>query len=798
MNGLLQDLRYASRQLRRNPGFAAVAIITLALGIGMNTAVFSIVDAAALRLPFAHQEQLVMIENSYSDSDHTPASFPDFKDWRDHARSFTQLVGSFRTSFNLTGVDEPQRIRGRYISQDYFALFGAQPLLGRSFTPAEHAPGGPNVCLLSEDFWRRQFSSDPGVLNHPVVLDGIAYSVVGVMPAKSPDIAGPIPTELWIPLESKPPYNQHGTNYLQVIGRLKSGVTREAAASELQVIQNQINQQFVPNKHDVLLLPLTDVLLGDVRPLLEILLVAVGLVLLIACANVANLMLARGAGRTREVAVREALGAARWRIVRQLLTESALLAAIALVASVFLAWCGTQILISIWPENQKVPTIALDWRVALFAASISVLAVVVFGLAPALLTSRTHLDVVMKESGRSSTDAAGHGRLRTAFVASEIALALVLVIGSVLTLRSFYRMLHTDPGFNKQGLLTARIALPDSRYTPAAGQRFFTTLLSEIRNVPGVQSAAATAFIPLGEGGQTGDFEVEGRPNATTGQGPFAEEHFITPTYFQTMQVPLLRGRPFSDTDKEDTPKVVMINNFMSRQLWPGQDPVGKRIQVLGPVGEWSVIVGVVADVKTDALNTPPSMQIYLSTSQHPITDMYLVVRASSDASSVIPAVKSAVFNLDNQQPVANIAVMDQLLSKSVSPARSSSLLLGIFAGVAILLAAMGIYAVMAYSVGQRVHEIGIRMALGAAGADIQRMVMKSCVVICAWGLGLGLITALLSTRLLRTLLFGVGATDVVTFILSTLLLGMVAAVASYIPARRAARVDPMVALRYE
>jgi predicted permease len=798
MNGILQDLRYAFRQLRRSPAFTAVAIITLAVGIGMNTAVFSVVDAAALRLPFEHQEQLVVVENSYSESEHTPTSFPDFKEWRDQAHSFSQLVASFRTSFNLTGFEEPQRIRGRYISRDYFELLGAQPLVGRSFTPAEHAKGAPNVCLLSEDFWRRQFNGDPSALNRSVVLDGISYNVLGVMPAKTPEVGGTIPTDFWVPLESRPPYEQHGTNFLQVIGRMKPGVTRQSALSEVQVIQDQINKQFPGNKHDIILLPLADVLLGDVRPLLEVLLVAVGLVLLIACANVANLMLARGAGRSREVAVREALGADRWRIVRQLLTESVVLAAIALVASVFLAWGGTRVLLSVWPENQRVPNLALDWRVALFAASISVIAVLVFGLAPALLTSRSHLDAVMKESTRGSTEGARHGRLRTAFVVSEIALALVLVIGSVLTLRSFYRMLHTDPGFNVQGVLTARVPLPDSRYSPAAGKRFFTALLSDISNLPGVKSAAATAFVPLGEGGQTGDFEVEGRPSAAGGQGPFAEEQFVTPTYFQTMQIPLLHGRAFTNSDTEDTPKVVVVNNYMARQLWPGQDPIGKRIRVLSTAGDWSTVIGVVADVKTDALNAPPSIQIYLSAFQRPITDMFLVVRSSTEASTLIPAIKNAVFHLDNQQPVSNIAVMDQLVSRSVSPARSSTLLLGIFAAVAMLLAAIGIYAVMAYSVGQRAHEIGIRMALGAGGSDIQRLVMRTCAVICAWGIGFGLLAALLTTRLLRTLLFGIGTTDAATFIVSTVLLGTAAALASYIPARRAAKVDPMVALRYE
>ena len=797
MRGLAQDLRYALRQLRKSPGFTTVAVLTLALGIGMNTAVFSVVNAIALRLPFKQAERLVVIENSYSETDHTPTSFPDFLDWRARSHSFAGLVATFRSSFNLTGLEEPQRIQGRYISQDYFALFGFQPLMGRSFLPAEHVKGGPSVCLVSRDFWRRELDSDPAVVGRTLTLNGTAYGIVGVMPSNVPDLGRATATDLWIPLESGPPYDNHGTNYLQVIARLKSGVARESALSDLRVVQEQTNQQFPANKHDLLLLPLTDVLLGDVRPLLEILLVAVGFVLLIACANVANLLLARGVGRVREFAVREALGAERGRIIRQLLTESALLAGIALLVSMAIAVGATRILLDLWPESQRLPQVALDWRVATFAALISALAVIVFGVAPALFASRIDLQTVMKEGGRGGSDAAGHGRMRTVFVAGEMALALVLVIGSILTLRSFYHLLHTDPGFNTRGLLTANIALPDTRYSPASAQRFFTELLSRINRLPGVQSAAATAFVPLGGSGQTGDFRVEGHP-ARAGEDRFAEYHFVTPDYFQTLEIPLLRGRYFTESDKADAPKVIAVNSYMARQLWPGQDSIGKRIEVLGEPNDWSVVIGVVADVKTGGLNTAPSMQIYMSTLQHPITDMFVVVRSSTEAASLIPVIKRAVFELDNQQPVANIALMDQLLSRSWSSWRSATLLLGVFSTISMVMAAMGIYAVVAYYVSQRVQEIGIRMALGAQAGDIQRMVMKMCTRICGWGLSMGLLGALLTTHLLHSFLFGIGSTDPATFVLSILFLSVAAVLASYLPARRAAKIDPIVALRNE
>ncbi|HVO80862.1 MAG TPA: ABC transporter permease [Terriglobales bacterium] len=797
METMFQDIRYAFRMLCKAPGFTVVVVLTLALGIGANTAIFSIVNAVALRLPFADPNRMVVVENSYPDSDPTPASYPDFTDWRQQSRSFRQLAASFRSSFNLAAVGEPQRIQGTYVSQDYFDLFGIRAQLGRTFLPAEHQKGAAGVCVISQGFWRRDFASDPGVLGRALALDGAVCTVVGVMPADAPDFHAPPYSEVWIPLEAKPPYDMHGTNYLQVIGRLKAGVTRENALREVQSLQQQINAHYPPNSHGVVVQPLSDVLLGDTQPVLQVLLAAVGLVLLIACANVANLLLARGTGRMKEFAVREALGARPWRLVRQSLTESALLALGALLAATVLTRWAMQAFLRFWPETLRKPEVVLDWRVAAFAGLVSLIAVFLFGLAPALLSARSNLNLAMKEGSRQTTGSASHGRLRTIFVVSEMALALVLVIASLLTLRSFNRLLHTDPGFNPEKLLTARIALPDSRYSDDAGQRFFQELLTRIGNLPGVQSAAASAYVPLGDGGQTGDFQVEGRA-MEPGKGPFTEEHFVTPGYFQTMQIPLLRGRSFAETDRKGSPKVVIVNDYLARQLWPGQDPIGRHIGVLGAPNDWSEIIGVVADVKAAGLNTPPAMQVYLSTLQHPITDMFVVVRATTDPGSLVPAVKRAVFELDSQQPVANIALMNELRFRSLSGSRSSTFLLGIFAALAMLLAGVGIYAVMAYNVGQRVHEIGIRMALGAGGWDIHRMVLEAALRMAVWGIGIGLVAAFAVTRFLHALLFGITATDAASYTLSAVALSGIVLLASYIPARRATRIHPMTALRYE
>lgn len=797
MDALLQDIRYALRMLRKSPGFTAIALLTLALGIGANTAIFSIVDAVALRLPLKNAAQLVMVENTYA-SDHVPTSLPDFLDWREQNHSFSQLVASFQGSFNFIGGREPERIRGTYISQDYFAALGSRPTLGRAPSAEEHKKGAANVCLISDSFWRREWNADPGVLGRALPLDGTPYTVVGVMPASAPDLHGPPPSDLWIPLETKPPYDQHGTNYLQVIGRLKPGVTREAALGDLRAIQDRIDAQFPDNKHGLAVSTLTEVLLGDTRPLLLILLTAVGLVLLIACANVANLLLARATGRAREFAIREALGADRYRIVRQSLTESALLAIAAVISAMALTQSATGLFLRFWPESLRKPeSIQLDWRVAAFAAGVSFLAVAVFGLAPALLAARTDLNLAMKEGAHQTTDSGSHRRLRSVFVVSEIALALVLVIAAVLALRSLDRLERADLGFNRDNLLTARIALPDNRYSDQAGLRFFQDLLSGVKVLPGVQSVAAASFVPLGRGNQTGGFQVEGRPSHPE-EGPFAEEQFVTPGYFQTLQIPLQRGRLFSDADGKGSQKVIVINAYMAHELWPGEDPIGKRINILSPPGEWSQVIGVVADVKSNGSNAPPAMQVYLPVLQYPISDMFLLVRASGDAALLVAPLKHTVAELDSQQPVAQIALMDQLLSRSVSGPRSSTFLLAIFAGLAISLAVVGIYGVMAYTVSQRIHEIGIRMALGARDRDISKMVVSMGMRMGAWGVGLGLAVALVVTRFLRTLLFGIGAMDSTTFVLSALLLGAAALFASYIPARQATRTDPMNALRYE
>ena len=797
MESVMRDLRYGCRMLLKSPGFTLIAILTLGLGIGANTAMFSIVDAAMLRLPFKHASRVVAVENLYSASEHTPASFPDFQDWRQQNHVFSDLAASFQSNFNFTGGREPERISGTYISQGYFGLFGSNPALGRGFSPQDHKKGAASVCLISEEFWRREFNSDHAVLGRTLALDGVAYTVVGVMPSHTPDLHAPPRSDVWIPLEPKPPYDAHGTNYLQIIGRLKTGAAVSQAGSEMQLIQNRINAQFPENQHDLALLPIRDVLLGDTRPLLLVLLAAVGFVLLIACANVANLLLARATARAREFAVRDALGARRSRLVRQSLAESGLLAIFGLSAAALLTEPAASLLLHFWPEKLRKPeAIAFDWRIAAFATAVTVVTVLLFGLAPALFASRPDINLVLKESIHRATDSRSHRRLRSMFVISEIALALVLVIAAMLTLRSFDRLLHTDPGFSSQSLLTARIALPATRYSNAAAVRFFQDLLSRMRVLPGVQSVSASASVPLSGGGQTGDFRVEGRQFAA-GQEPFAEEQFVTPEYFQTMQIRLVKGRYFTDADREGSQKVVIINETMAKHLWPGQDPVGKRIGILGGMDEWNPVVGVVADVKSNGLNEAAPLQAYLSYAQYPGRDMFVEVRSSTPAAA-IPSLKRLVLEMDWQQPVSNVALMDQLLSRSVSGQRASTFLLTVFAGLAILLALIGIYGVMAYTVSQRTHEIGVRMALGAGERDIRNTVLAMAVRMSLWGIGAGILAALALTRFLRGLLFGIGTNDPSIFLASALLLAGAALLASYIPARQAVKVEPLRALRYE
>ncbi len=799
METLIQDIRYAVRTLAKTPGFTLIALLTLALGIGANTAIFSILDGVMLKLPFKDAEHLAVVTAYYPDAGDTPTSYPDFVQWRERNAVFSTLVAEFNNNFNYVGKRDPERLFGSLISEGYFQLLDIKPKLGRLPSAEEHRKGATPVCLISDALWKREFNSDSRAPGQAITLSGLTYTIVGVMPPGVPEIDSTNPADIWVPLEARPRWEAHGFNYLRVLGKLKPGVTAQRAKADIEVIQSGIDAQFPANKHAVHVTALPDFLVGNTRPILFVLLGAVGFVLLIACANVANLLLARATGRSREFAIREALGAGRPRLIRQLLTESLLLALTAGLCGVLMSQWAVRAMLHFWPENLRRPEqVSLDPRVLAFTTGVLVLAAVVFGLAPALLASRTNVNTHLKESGRGASDSRGHKRLRSVFVVSEIALATVLLVGATLMLRSLSRLQRTDPGFDAHGLLALRIPLPSSRYAkPEQQSQFFEKLLAATRNLPGVKSVAATSYLPFADG-VTADFKVEG-VTFPSDHAPFAEVHVISPDYFSTMSIPLIKGRWFSDQDRTTTAKVLVINRTMAEKIWPGQDAIGKRVDIgFSEKPEWAEVVGVVGNIKADALDTPPAMQVYASYQQLPMMTMSLLVRSAGDPASLIEPVKHAVAGIDSQQPVSESIMMDELISLSVARPRSSTFLLAVFAGLAMLMASIGIYGVMAYSIAQRVHEIGIRMALGARSGEILRMVLVSGMRLTMIGAGAGTITALILARFMRTLLFGITGTDPITFAVAGLALGGTALLASYLPARRAAKVDPMVALHYE
>jgi putative ABC transport system permease protein len=804
MKNLSQDIRYGIRVMLKSRGFTAAAVIALALGIGANTAIFSVVNAVLLRpLPYPDPERIVTVWQNLQASggpEREYTSPADFNDWKEQGQTFEHMAAVVNWGPTMTGQAEPEQLRGAAISYDMFSVLGIEPALGRSFTREEDQPDGERVVILSNGLWRRRFGADPSLVGQTISLSGDSYTVVGIMP---PGLKFPIinRAELWKPLS--PALNkscQRGCVVLRVMARLRPGATLESARSEMSTIASRIEQENpATNKGvGVTLIPLHEYVVGDVQLAVYILFGAVGLVLLIACANVANLMLARAASRSKEIAIRTALGASRGRVIRQLLTESLLLAIIGGASGVLLAFWMVDILVAFSPEGTpRTDEIGIDGRVLAFSLATALLTGLISGLVPALQASNPNLNDALKEGGKG-TQSGSHGRrARGILVVSEIALALMLLIGAGLLMKSFLRLQSVDPGFNPKNLLTAVISLPRASYPDRPRfVAFYAQLLDRIKTLPGVQSVGAISNLPLGGGRTDSDFSIQGRPQPEPGEHPVAWYDSVTVDYFRTMGMRLLEGREFTERDNQDGPKVVIISEALARRYFPGEQAVGKFLQF----GEKNVreIVGVMGDVKQFGLETDARPSMWFSAGQIPDRGMYVVVRTSGDPAALASALRSEVWAIDNNLAVAEVAPMEKIVSESIAQPRFILLLVGFFAVVALVLAAVGIYGVMSYSVTQRSQEIGIRMALGAQASDVLKMVVWQGMALTAAGVAIGLAGAFAVTRLMGSLLYGVSATDPMTFGMIALILAGVALGASFVPARRATKVDPMIALRHE
>jgi predicted permease len=809
MGGFFEDVRYGVRILRKDLGFSIVAILTLALGIGANAAIFSLVNGVLLRpLPYPEPGQLVRVFTVTRTQPHFPMAIADFYDYRDAARVFASSALYAERDLDLTTNDRPEHLSGLGVTHEYFRVLGYHPILGRDFDASEEYKKNNHVVILSERLWRTRFEADPGIIGRGLVLSGESFTVIGVMPAGVQHVGGDFHTpahgdtvDLWWPLPLLPHDAQgcdRGCHYLNMVARLAPGVTAAQAVSALNLVSVPMAKLYPENAHGILIVPLKEEIVGRARLMLSVLMGAVGFLLLIACVNVANLALARATGRTREIAMRSVLGARTLRIIRQLLTESFLLASCGCALGIMIAIWGVDALVALSPDKlPRLQAVHVDGRVLLFAAFLIVLTSVLFGLAPALAAVRADVNHYLKDGDRAATSGGSRGRLRNWLVATEMALALVLLAGAGLLMRTFVNLKHVHMGFNPDRVLTFQTDLPGKRYPKDAMYiGFYKNLAARFEALPGVQFVGFGSDIPWTGYDANTDFDIEGR--ASDPNHPLeARYHFASPGYFEAAGIPLLGGRLFSLADDEKSPKVVVVNSAFSQHFFPGEGALGKRLDLWDFKGVQ--IVGVVGDVKDtpDAPATKPAF--YWADWQ--MTDnsaRVTVIRANSNLASLVPAVRQQVLELDKDLPVTDEKPMDEVSAHAVSTARFTWMLVAVFAGLAMLLAAIGIFGVMSYSVRQRTHEIGIRMALGAQKESVLGMVVSQGAKLAAAGVVAGLIAALALTRAMRSLLYGVSASDPWTFLAVSGLLIVVALVACYLPARRAAQVDPIVALRHE
>ncbi len=815
---MIQEIRLALRALAKSPAFASIAILTLALAIGATTAVFTIVNALLIRpLPFKNPQQLVLLWEEFSQQglDRIPVSAPEYLDYQKETRSFDQIAAFDYTSFSLTVGDLPEEIPGSVVWPNLFRLLGVAPIRGRVFTPEEVGEGHDDVVVISQRLWQRRFNSDPAIIGNKLSMNGRTFTVVGVMPAS---FEFPLPifglqggqfaqrADIWKPIAfTKGELSSRGSRSYGVIGRLRSGVSARQAQAEINTLTANWTQRFQDNYTSgtgfgAKVYPLHDQLVGPMRGGLLILLGAVGFVLLIACANLTTMLLARASWREREFAIRSALGAGPLRVLRQVLTESVLLAVIGGVAGVMLAIWGIDILRAL--GAQTVPRLReanLDTTVLFVTLAVSIGTGILFGIAPAIASAKPELTEALKEGGRGSTSGRRRNRLRNALVVAEIALALVLLVSAGLLMKSFSRLQNVNPGFDPHNVLTMEFSLPVTKYPRGKPViDFYNETLRRVKNLPGVEAAALTTILPLSGTNSDSSFHIEGRDSRVTKVFPDEEIRVITPDYFRVLKMPILQGRGFTEADSPDAPGVVIINRALAKKYWPNEEALGKRINFddSDPAKiKWITIVGIVGDIHHQGLDVEPKPEYYLPHAQLPYRQLVLAIRSKQDPRNLTSAIRNELHTLDPERPVANIRTLEQVASDSIAPRRLSVVLLGVFAGVALLLAAVGIYGVMSFLVVQRTHEIGVRMALGAQRADVLRLVIARAVKLIIAGTAIGLFLAIGSTRALATLLYRVSAFDAATFAFVTVILAMIALLASYIPALRATRADPMLAL---